>query len=566
MILRAGPLAVGVMGALALPRTTGAQEVAAAFPITLSVTPNPVAPGTAVSLSGTTALAGPGGTVTIKITGPAGTPPTNLSLKPNPAGDYQGTFTPAAVGTYSLTATAPDGKGTATATLTVGPPAGIADQLADRAAALATEAVQAVAAVRQGIAAMQPSPAKDQSLQRLAEVEAKVAQAPAQIATFRQHLKQAFEARAKVSKPIPEWNSYQSELATWQQKAEAARLELSRRAIPTEAGTAGCADLDRYNEMLTLTSEAFNYLKAPFDLSRGYFTDKIPGGLVARSGADGLTAGERFALIESMKIAAAGMEGPAGLIGSVPGLLLDTAQFILQQGFDQYCVKWEGPLNGTFVGESFTKAGEPFFDYTIGLEGKITLMYAKAALPSQPIKVSGYLEGSARFSIRDNPKPVARLVPGQVLFHRVTAPPGGGYWDEVGQASRSILPYGFRSQISGILAGDSISLQVGQPVHDFGPAIKGLSVWVILPAGGMVPQIIASPIELQKAHPILERVIRRRPILKIVPTGKALIVQGAFSRDTTNAGKTARVRTTLTIRACNPGCVPPPLNPAGKKP
>ena len=55
-----------------------------------------------------------------------------------------------------------------------------------------------------------------------------------------------------------------------------------------------------------------------------------------------------------------------------------------------------------------------------------------------------------------------------------------------------------------------------------------------------------------------ERVVRRRPILRISTAGKTMSAQGTFSRDTTNADKTARVRTTLSIKACNPGCLPLP--------
>ena len=64
---------------------------------------------------------------------------------------------------------------------------------------------------------------------------------------------------------------------------------------------------------------------------------------------------------------------------------------------------------------------------------------------------------------------------------------------------------------------------------------------------------------------IIERVVRRRPILRIATAGKSMTAQGTFSRDTSNADKTARVRTTLTIKACNPGCLPLPA-PGAPKP
>jgi hypothetical protein len=181
------------------------------------------------------------------------------------------------------------------------------------------------------------------------------------------------------------------------------------------------------------------------------------------------------------------------------------------------------------------------------------------------VKLKGYIDGTGRFDVRDNPKPIVRLVPGQVLFHRVTSPPGGSYWDDLGMATRSMLPYGFRVPVTGIMAGDSILLTVEAAANDFSDVIKGISTWVILPLGSPVPQVLNVPMSLQKAQPIIERVVRRHPVLKIASSGKVMTAQGTFSRDTTNADKTARVRTTLTIKACNPGCVPLPLTP-GKKP
>jgi hypothetical protein len=371
-----------------------------------------------------------------------------------------------------------------------------------------------------------------------------------------------FEARSDVPKPLPEWDEYLAELESWEVDADVARAKLEKLAASTAAATEGCSDLDRYNEMLTFTSEAINFVKAPFELSKGFWVDKIPGGIVARaSGADALSSGEKFALVETMKVAAGALEGPAGIVGAVPGLILDTAQWFLQAGFEKYCEKWEGPVSAVFVGESFTKQGEPFFDYTIVLDGKLMLLYGKDVTAGQPVKLKGYIEGAGSFDVRDNPKPVARLVPGTVMFHRVTSPPGSGYWDELGMASRGMLPHSFRIPVTGIMAGDSIMLELGSADHDFGPTIVGVSTWVVMPLGGLVPQVINSSINLQKAHPIIDRVVRRHPVLRIARSTDAMAAEGTFARDTTNDTRTARVRTTLTMKACNPGCLPLPQTP-----
>ncbi len=527
--------------------------------ITLSALPARLTAGDSVRLLGSTGLTGSSSQITIVVRSP-GKPAVTLKTKPNPKGDYQVRFgATAALGVYQVEAVAPDGKGKASASFTIVAPGALVEIVGRKADSLVLLGSRVVDQVQQAVAAMPPSPAKNEAKQQLDQADEEMARLPQQVATLRKQMSTVAAARAKIAKPVPEWVDYQAELERWEADADLAMAKLEKLAKPTAAATQGCSDLDQYNEVLTFTSEAMNYLKAPFDLSRGFWTDKIPGGLVARSsGAGALTSAERFALVETMKVGAAALQGPAGIVSAVPGLLLDTAQWFVQDYFGQFCEKWEGPLQAVFVGESFTRQGEPFFDYTVTLDGKLMLLYPKNVPAGKPVSLQGYLEGNGQFEIRDNPKPIARLVPGAVLFHRITAPPGGKYWDELGQASRGLLPHSFRIPLKGIMAGDSIVLVVQPADHDFGPTVSGVSTWVIMPLGGLVPEVINAKFGLQKAHPIIERVVRRRPVLRIVTSGKTMTAEATFSRDTTNAEKTARVRTTLKVKACNPGCLPLP--------
>ncbi|HEX9892556.1 MAG TPA: hypothetical protein VGA78_01475 [Gemmatimonadales bacterium] len=527
--------------------------------ITISALPARLTPGDSVRLLGSTGLTGSSSQVSIVVR-PPGKPPVTLQVKPGTQGAYQIRFgATGGLGTYQVEAVAPDGKGKASTSFTIVSAVALAEETARKADSLVMLGSRVVDRVQQAVDGLPASPAKNEVKEKLDKVDSELAKLPQQVAALRQQMSKVFAARTKVAKPIPEWVDYEEELVQWEADADQALAKLEKLAAPTAAATQGCSDLDRYNEMLTFTSEAMNYLAAPFDLSRGFWTDKIPGGLVARSsGAQALTSAERFALVETMKIGAAALQGPAGIVSAVPGLLLDTAQWFVQDYFGKFCEKWEGPMQGTFLGESFTRQGEPFFDYTIMLDGKLMLLYPKNVPAGKPVSLQGYFEGNGRFEIRDNPKPIARLVPGSVLFHRITAPPGSGYWDELGQASRGLLPHSFRIPVKGIMAGDSIMLTLQPADHDFGPTVAGVSTWVIMPLGGLVPEVINAKIGLQKAHPIIERVIRRRPVLRFVTAGKSMTAEATFSRDTTNTEKTARVRTTLKVKACNPGCLPLP--------
>lgn len=532
------------------------------LPITVVAAPKRSAAGDSVRLYGSTGLVGAASEVRVTIR-PPGKPSVTLTVKPGSKGDWQVRFGGTAVlGSYQVEATAPDGKGKAVTSFTVVPPGVLEEEVARKADSLVLLSGQVLDRVQEAVKAQPASPARQEATQRLDAIETQMAKLPAQVSTLRTRMKKVAEARGKVAKPIPEWTDYQQQLEAWEADADRAMARLQKLAAPTAAAAQACGDLDRYNEMLTFTSESINYVKAPFDLSQGFWTDKIPGGLVARSsGAGALTSAERFALVETMKIGAAALQGPAGLVGAIPGLLLDTAQWFLQDYFGQFCQQWEGPLQGTFLGESFTRQGEPFFDYTIELDGKLKLLYPKNVPAGQPVTLVGFMEGNGRFSIRDNPKPIVRLVPGTVLFHRITAPPGSAYWDELGQASRGLLPHSFRVPVRGVMAGDSIVLAVQPADHDFSDAVAGVSTWVIMPMAGLVPEVINAKVALQKAHPIIERVVRRHPVLRIATSGQTMVAEGTFSRDTTAADKTARVRTTLRLKACNPGCLPLPGGP-----
>ena len=82
------------------------------------------------------------------------------------------------------------------------------------------------------------------------------------------------------------------------------------------------------------------------------------------------------------------------------------------------------------------------------------------------------------------------------------------------------------------------------------------AIWVVIPLGSIIPEVLDSPFPLQKAHPIIERVVRRHPVLKLSTSNGFVIAQGKFARDTVNADRTAHVTTKLTLKACRPQCLP----------
>jgi hypothetical protein len=554
------------------PSATQAQGAGAlgltpsSLPIEITASPDKTMAGGNVILSGTTGLVGEASKVTITVNPPGSAPDVPLTATPSATGSFSIKFTATkSAGSYQVVATAPDGKGSATTSFSVVAPSIVPAEIAGDVDSLYAATLHGLEQVTAALEQMPVSPAREQGKAKLEQLRGRLKETPAQTAVLRDAMTKVFTARASVPQPIPEWDDYEHELGDWRTQADAARKTLERLSARTSAGAKGCADIERLSEMLTFASEVLSLPLIPLDLSRSFWIDKIPGGLASR-GTDPkqVSSGQQFALVQSMKLSAAALEGPGGILAAIPGLIVDTGQYFVQERFAKYCVKFEGPLTGIFLGQSFTKKAEPFFDYTVGLEGKVVLMYPKAADVRQPVALEGFIDGAGSFQIRDNPKPIARLIPGVLLFHSVTIPRGGGYWSEVSRATRSLFGNSFHIPLKGIMAGDSIILALQEAQLDFSEGIKGSSIWVIMPMGGLWPEVINSPIRIQNAHTIILRGIRRHPVLRVRTGSDGMVASAEFVRDTTNSDRTARVRTTLGFKACNPGCLPLPLGPAGK--
>lgn len=533
-------------------------------PIDVVATPSRTLPGGRVRLEGSAVPQGPGSQVTIHVQPPGAAQAIVLQAPLDGRGHFEVGFADTrALGTYQVKVSAPDGKTTAITTLWVVAAATIPAAVTATVESLLSESRDVLQAARGAVATLPPSSGRTEAESRLAAAEARVGEGMAQVPAVRQQMVGVFEARAEVEEDNPEWDTYLEELDTWERDADRRVERLRMLATELSAGTERCGTMDEIVEGLGFVSEATNYAHVPIDKSAGYWIDKVPAAFVARQEAwADYNPATKFLAISTMKTAANFLkEGPPGVILSIPGLVVDAAQLVAQEVFGSYCEKLEGPLSATFLGESFTKQGEPFFDYTTTLDGKLVLMYEKGAASGGSVAMTGYIEGNGRFEVRDNPAPIVRLTPGDVLFHHVISPPGTGYWDEVGQFSRALLPHSFRIPLKAVLAGDSIVFALQPAAHDFGEAIQGRSIYVVMPLGGLVPEIIDSPIRLQKAHSIIDRATRRRPILTVARGPGGTVVQGAFARDTTNATETARVRTQLTLKACDPGCLPLPFGP-----
>ena len=534
------------------------------LPIEIAARPDRTMPGGIVTLRGTTGLVGAASTVTIIVTPPGAAAPVSLAAKPGAKGEFSTTFAATrTLGEYRVAATAPDGKGRATATFRVVPPGAIPAEVGELTEALLASSAKALELVRQRLMALPVSPPREKVRAKLDGLHQQLGQAPARVAPIKQAMTRVFEERAKVPEAIPEWDEYLGELTTWKGRAQSDEERLDALATSADVA-ASCADLQWISDIVGLVSEAINVAQIPGDQSRGFWADKIPTGLAARKLDPGMSSAKRFALVETMKVSLGLLVAPEAWLTTLAGVVLDLGQFASNVAFDAYCVKFEGPIEGTFIGESSTRTGEHWWDYTIGLSGRIVLMYPKDTPAGQPVSLRGFIEGAGQFELRENPAVIGRLIPGVVLFHRVTSPVTPPYLAEMGSGLGGVAPHAFRLPLVGVLEGDSIRLTVQPATFDFSDLMAGHLIWVVQPLGGLWPEIIDSPVLFQKAHPIFERVIKLHPVLMVKQDGNVMVARGTFAREGTSPDGTARATTSIRVKACNPGCLPLPLGPKGK--
>ena len=147
-------------------------------PVTVLVKPAVALMKSKVTISGASLVVGKNNQVSIKISPTSGAPQ-ELKATVDAMGAFSAEFTPATEGKYQVKVTAPDGKGTATAELTVASPTGSAAMASVTANALIKTMQSGHAAGDAQIANLPPSPVKDEFQQKSAELKKKIAEIPA---------------------------------------------------------------------------------------------------------------------------------------------------------------------------------------------------------------------------------------------------------------------------------------------------------------------------------------------------------------------------------------------------
>ncbi len=534
-------------------------------PITLKATPEVALVKSKVSLTGTSLIVGKKNEVAINVTASGGANKSaSQSLKAtiDAKGNFKTEFAVDAEGKYQITATAPDGKGTATTTLLVALPLAAAGSASAAATALIATMQKGHAAGDTQIAGLPPSPVKDEFQKKSAELKKKLAEVPAAQKQYEEALGKIYELGAKHPETLPALKPLFDNLAAEAAAIKAQNDSFEKRLALGAKKNAQCDSLEAATEAFTALSTSMNMIGKPWEILRNFLIDKGPGKVVDAipTKASDTT---KFAVTQSFKLSAGilvggAAGGPIAIMTAVIGLTGDVGQFFTQQKFAKFCEKFEGPVYAQFRSE-FRHKSKPYFTYKFDLRGKIQLRYAKdqARKDGEPIGLTGQIEGVLETTeYAENAIILDPQLKSRVLLHKIIAPPGVPYSEDIGTMARMALPHGFYIPIKGELHNGKITLKIEEATKDLSDTLSAEIIYVFLEPSLPIPSVQKVNAPTEKAHFIFSRGMRTKPEFDLVTTKDQLKIEKTFKRTEDMKDADILIEWKVDVKACNPSCLP----------
>ncbi len=257
----------------------------------------------------------------------------------------------------------------------------------------------------------------------------------------------------------------------------------------------------------------------------------------------------------------AAVSGALDPLGATIGLANDLAQFAVQQAFNSYCEKFEGPVDAAFHAE-FDHEGTVWWKYDVTLAGKLTMRFAKTARGGKAIAFTGQIEGNATsFKLWEDAVAITPKLRRNVLFRQSFAPPAIppkalGAAEEAGTLARMGTPGYFRIPVEGEIIGEKVTLNILPALNDFSDVVKGRAFYVFFEPVVPIPYFSQIEFPIQKAHFILSRGMLEKSEYTIVANkaAKASEIKRPFTRNWKSEKGDIRITWNVNVRACNPKC------------
>ena len=558
-------LAVIATVAAALGSDVQAQGITPGdLPIEVTLKPRSVLPGTKVTISGTLPGYSGGGNVSVGVTPPQAASVT-LVAKSDAQGKYTTAFTETSrVGMYSVRAVAPDGKGVVVDSfmvVTMTQAAGAQQQTITRTFDLV---VKTINTARKVALETPPSPPQQILLQKLAELEKQMADAPKVVEEYRSSMQTIVDVVKTYPETAPVVQPLLDEITPMAEELEERLVQIEKLVDGSEKLAQFCDDMVVIEETLIALTWAMGVTDKIGKTVLNWAIAKVPPWLVKTASSGTLSPEGEAALSTAAKTTIKALKGGKSWNWTQSALsaLKDVMQYATGAVFNVYCERFQGPMTAKLV-VTFNHNGRPYLKYDIHLTGKLVANFAKEAGVTR-IPIKGYIEGNAtHFGLAENFDVLSDMVEVKTGMGRMSVmrfmPPPAPYVDALGMVGRMVLPAYFNIPVTGELVRDKLTLRIEPAAIDFTPAVnkgKLVMIWIL-----KLPPFVyvrTATLPLQNAHFILARgIVEPAPQFPITIDmgGKRSLIGRRFTRDHNDPAKGIRVQFDVNIKACNPSCM-----------
>lgn len=536
-------------------------------PIDASVAPATIIPGLAVTVSGTSMAIGTNPTVRVTVKPPSGAAQ-ELSAPLDGNGAYRVTFSETRLmGTYDVTATAPDGKGKAQATFVVLAGGGVSSAAASEGQTFARSVGEAAKVVRTLLEQAEPSPPRDDLLKIATEWDGDLEALPKAAQAVGDALAQIDAIVAAYPDAAPAFQGLYAEAANLASQAKTWTQDLQRTSTQVSQMKSVCDAIDMAGQMLATMDIYLGMKTSIVDRMLGFLLDETLADtavkqIMDRASVQMSASGGRIKLELTGKIGDAVklLEKPAALGEASVSMAINKAKSAVTKAvrevpsrlFSAYCEQFTGPFTATYT-QDLVYRGRKFWSYQIDLEGTLNVRYRRGAATSTP-QVTGEFEGNAvRFTLKEDIAGIdARFGKAMRIISRVALPAKGvPYVRSAARGFRAIAtPRSFLVPVSGFIDGQMMKLRVEAPRADY-DAMGYVFYLVVAPAGG-VPMPWSAKLKYRDAAFILDRGLRGAPQLAVTSDRQVSRVKDTFTRQ--DQGERFRVTFKVDVEACNPSC------------
>ena len=480
-----------VAGQLAAPGLAHAQDFrdSKTAPIKLVAETQPIPVGTPMTIRGTTIAADTTKPVRITVRwlrplvpGRKATPPepSELSARYRADGTFAVYFASEQEGRYRVVAVSPDGSGRDSTEFSA---TGMADEtpsVADSLVESLNVAVKLVDAMERIVSQQPVSPAQREFTARLVPLRQALQKRQAAVDDLRAAL--AVYSRIVATSPATAgaFGRLNRTFVDFRRQSDELTPRMRNAIEVSKSANRVCDDLVKVEEGFKLLGLMFTLAQVPAKILIAVATDFATAAAGDKAPAD---CGDKCKLAftqaikqhlwirpESFK-AAERATLHYNYISNLPGLAADLSVYASHSLFDQYCERFEGPVEGKMKAQYFAN-GVKWWEYTVAIKGAMTLAYRKGADARNGVALKGHIVGTGTdFTVWENALRVlkAKVLAGATVVGRTGVPVGFPYTDVEGVMAVQAVPTAFFIPVEGNLVGQRLSLTLGSARTDFNP-------------------------------------------------------------------------------------------------